>query len=187
MSEPRADDGLAARFATALRAADGTPHLGAEPAAVALEVAGAPPATIAVDDDAALEELADTLRTAGHVVVRPHEPGYRDTLPDAALGITRCAAAIADTGTLMLVCDAAHPRSTSLLPRTHVAVVAASDLVRSIGDALHRAPSPLPSAITLVTGPSRSADIEQILTLGVHGPAHVHVVLPVIADGSPGL
>ena len=81
--------------------------------------------------------------------------------------------------TLMLVFDAAHPRSTSLLPRTHVAVVEHDDLVASLADALARVPSPAPSAVTFVTGPSRSADIEQILTLGVHGPAQVHVVLPV--------
>jgi L-lactate utilization protein LutC len=182
VSEPRADDALADRFATALRAVDGTPHVGEKPAVVVLEVAGAPPATIAVDDDEALEGLVDALHAAGHVIVRPHEPGYREALPDAALGVTRCAAAIADTGTLMLACDAAHPRSTSLLPRTHVAVVDQPDLVASLGDALRRAPSPLPSALTFVTGPSRSADIEQILTLGVHGPAHVHVVLPVTPD-----
>ncbi len=177
MSEPRADGGLAARFATALEAADGTPHLGATPSAVVLEVAGSAPATIAVDDDSALDGLVAELRAAGHVVVRPHEPSYLDVLPDATVGVTRCAAAIADTGTLMLVFDAAHPRSTSLLPRTHVAVVDEADLVASIGEALGHSPSPLPSAITFVTGPSRSADIEQILTLGVHGPAHVHVVL----------
>ncbi|HWW44929.1 MAG TPA: LUD domain-containing protein [Acidimicrobiia bacterium] len=177
MSGSATDDGLAARFAAALRAADGTPHLGEEPSSVALAVAGSAPATIAVDDDSALEDLATALQAAGHVVVRPHEPAYRDALPDAALGITRCAAAIADTGTLMLLFDAAHPRSTSLLPRTHVAVVDEADLVASLGEALGRVPTPLPSAVTFVTGPSRSADIEQILTLGVHGPAHVHVVL----------
>jgi L-lactate utilization protein LutC len=182
VSGTAADDGLAARFAAALRAADGTPHLGGEATAVALDVAGPPPATIAVDDDGALEELAAALQAAGHVVVRPHEASYRATLPDAVMGVTRCVAAIADTGTLMLVFDAAHPRSTSLLPRTHVAVVDGPDLVASLGEALRRAPSPLPSAITFVTGPSRSADIEQILTLGVHGPAHVHVVLPAASD-----
>ena len=122
MSEPRADGGLAARFATALEAADGTPHLGAKPSAVVSEVAGSPPATIAVDDDAALDGLVAELHAAGYVVVRPHEPSYREALPDAAQRVT-------------------------------------------------------PSAITFVTGPSRSADIEQILTLGVHGPARVHVVL----------
>ncbi|HEY6319696.1 MAG TPA: lactate utilization protein [Acidimicrobiia bacterium] len=179
MSEStRVDDGLAARFATELRTADGTPHLGEDPVAVAMDAAGLPPATIAIDDDPALERLASALQVAGHTIVRPHEPSYREALPDAAVGVTRCRAAIADTGTLMLVFDAAHPRSTSLLPRTHLAVVEHDDLVDSLGDALARVPSPAPSAVTFVTGPSRSADIEQILTLGVHGPAQVHVVLP---------
>ena len=179
MPEPRpADGGLAARFADELTAADGTAHLGAEAVAVALEVAGAAQTTIAVDDDAALDPLADALAAAGHTVRRPHDPTYRADLVDTALGVTRCAAAIADTGTLMLVFDTAHPRSTSLLPRVHLAVVHDGDLVPSLGEALARVPSPPPSALTFVTGPSRSADIEQILTLGVHGPAQVHVVLP---------
>jgi L-lactate dehydrogenase complex protein LldG len=111
-------------------------------------------------------------------VVRPDDPTYRGELAGAAVGVTRCAAAVADTGSLMLVFDRVHPRSTSLLPRAHVAVVRPADLVASLGDALARIPSPAPSAVTFVTGPSRSADIEQILTLGVHGPARVDVVLP---------
>jgi len=175
---PPAEGGLAARFADELTAADGTPHVGAEAVTVALAVAGAPPTTVAVDDDPALEPLADALAAAGHTVRRPQDPTYRADLVDAALGVTRCAAAIADTGTLMLVFDPAHPRSTSLLPRVHLAVVHDADLVGSLGEALARVPTPPPSALTFVTGPSRSADIEQILTLGVHGPARVHVVLP---------
>ena len=179
MSKPRAaDGGLAVRFADELTAADGTPHLGGEPVAVALAVAGEAPTTIAVDDDPALDPIVDALTAAGHTVRRPHDPTYRADLAHATLGVTRCAAAIADTGTLMLVFDAAPPRSTSLLPRVHLAVVEDDDLVPSLGDALGRVPSPAPSAITFVTGPSRSADIEQILTLGVHGPGRVHVVLP---------
>ena len=178
MSEPVRDDALAARFAEELRAADGTPHRGGDPATVALEVAGAPPATIAVDDDPALDRVADALAAAGHHVVRPTAPSYRADLPGAVLGVTRCTAAIADTGTLLLAFDAAHPRSTSLLPRAHLAVVERADLVGSLAEALARIASPAPSAVTLITGPSRSADIEQILTLGVHGPAQVHAVLP---------
>jgi L-lactate utilization protein LutC len=177
--EPRpGDEELVGRFAEELTAADGTAHRGAEPAGVALEVAGPEPTVVAVDDDPGLEAVADALTAAGHRVVRPSDEGYRATLPDAAVGVTRCVAAIADTGTLLLCFDRSHPRATSLLPRSHLAVVQAEDLVASLGEALARIPSPPPSAVTLVTGPSRSADIEQILTLGVHGPAHVHVVLP---------
>jgi L-lactate utilization protein LutC len=171
-------DDLAGRFATELSAVDGTPHPGADPGQVAVELLGPEPTLVAVDDDPAVEPVAAALADAGHEVMRPTDPQYRDRLASATLGVTGCVAAIADTGTLMLTTDRSHPRATSLLPRTHLAVVRPDDLVRSLDDALRRIPTPAPSAVTLVTGPSRSADIEQILTLGVHGPARVHVVLP---------
>ena len=179
VSEPRHGDGeLVGRFAEELTAADGTAHRGAQASSVALEVAGPEPTVVAVDDDASLDTVADALAAAGHRVLRPSDESYRATLPRAAVGVTRCLAAIADTGTLLLTFDRSHPRATSLLPRSHLAVVHAEDLVPSLAEALARIPSPPPSAVTFVTGPSRSADIEQILTLGVHGPAHVHAVLP---------
>jgi L-lactate dehydrogenase complex protein LldG len=174
---PAAAD-LAARFAAELSAADGTPHRGEDPTSVAIAVVGGEPAVVAVDGDADLDPVAAALTAAGHTVLRPDDPNYRSRLAGAAVGVTRCVAAVADTGSLMLVFDRAHPRSTSLLPRTHVAVVQPADLVPSIADALARIPSPPPSAVTFVTGPSRSADIEQLLTLGVHGPARVDVALP---------
>jgi L-lactate dehydrogenase complex protein LldG len=173
-----ADDELVRRFAGELTAADGVPHRGREASAVAREVLGSEPAVVAVDDDEGLESVAAALASAGHRVVRPRDDGYRAALPGAAIGVTRCLAAIADTGTLLLACDRSHPRATSLLPRSHLAVVHTGEVVASLADALARIPSPPPSAVTCITGPSRSADIEQILTLGVHGPAHVHVVLP---------
>jgi L-lactate utilization protein LutC len=173
----QADPELARRFADELTAVAGTPHPGEDPSRVAVDLLGPAPALVAIDDDLDLETLAETLTTAGHDVLRPPDPSYRDRLAGAAVGITRCVAAIADTGTLLLAFDQAHPRSTSLLPRTHLAIVGPGDLVPTLADALARLPNPAPSAVTCVTGPSRSADIEQILTLGVHGPAQVHVVL----------
>ncbi len=177
MATGPADSELARRFAAELTAVAGTPHLGADPGRVAVDVLGTAPAVVAVDDDPDLEPVAAALATAGHDVIRPGDRSYRDRLAGASVGVTRCVAAIADTGTLLLAFDRAHPRSTSLLPRTHLAIVEPGDLVLSLGDALARIPSPAPSAVTCVTGPSRSADIEQILTLGVHGPEQVHVVV----------
>ena len=177
MSTPAAEPDLADRFAAELRRADGVPHPGADPQELALSLAP-PGAVVAVDDDPELEDLAAATAAAGRVVLRPADPTFRDRLPTATLGVTRCRAAIADTGTLLLVFDRSHPRGTSLLPRVHLAVVHAADLVPGLGDGLARIPSPPPSAVTLVTGPSRSADIEQLLTLGVHGPAQVHAALP---------
>jgi L-lactate utilization protein LutC len=168
---------LVEQFALELAAVAGSPHRGEHAVDVALALLTSP-SLVAVDGDAELDALAAALVEAGHEVLRPTDTAFRDRLPVAAVGVTRCTAAIADTGTLLLVFDDAHPRSTSLVPRIHLAVVHEDDLVASLPDAFARMPSPPPSAMTFVTGPSRSADIEQLLTLGVHGPAEVHVVLP---------
>ena len=169
---------LAERFAAELAGVAGTPHRGVDPAALATELAGDPPAVVAVDGDGALDRVADALTAAGHTVVRPDDVAWREQVAAAVMGVTRCAAALADTGTLLLMCAPTRPRATSLVPRVHLAVVEDDDLVPSLPDALARAEGALPSGMVCITGPSRSGDIEQVLTLGVHGPAEVHVVLP---------
>lgn len=151
--------------------------MGADPLAVALEVAGDAPAVVAVDSDPALDRIASALAGAGHEVIRPSEEAWTHRIEAARLGVTRCAAALCDTGTLLLAFGPDRPRATSLVPRVHLAIVTPEDLVPSLADALARLPNPLPSGVALVTGPSRSGDIEQIITLGVHGPQAVHVVL----------
>jgi L-lactate dehydrogenase complex protein LldG len=99
---------------------------------------------------------------------------------DDLVGITGAYCAIAETGTLMLLSAAATPAATSLLPETHIAVVAARRLVRTMEDAwqlLRAEHGMLPRAVNFISGPSRTADIEQTLTLGAHGPYRVHVIL----------
>ena len=180
---------LAERFARELAAVAGTPHAGANAAEVALEVAGQTPIVAAVDGDTdgdggsggvGLDAIADELARAGHRVLRPSDASWSAELAGAYLGVTGCAAALADTGTLLLTFGPGRPRGTSLVPRVHLAIVKEGDLVPSLPDGLARVADGgrLASAMACVTGPSRSGDIEQILTLGVHGPAHVHVVLP---------
>ncbi len=97
------------------------------------------------------------------------------------VGITGCLCAIAETGTLMLLSGADTPPETSLLPETHIAVVDSNRIVRGMEDAweLMRAerPGALPRAVNLISGPSRTADIEQTVTLGAHGPYRVHIIL----------
>ena len=95
------------------------------------------------------------------------------------LGLTGADAALADTGSLVVVAGPGRGRLTSLLPPVHVAVVPASRLVASLGDLLDERPGLLDEAsnVVCITGPSRTADIEMTLTHGVHGPKHVHVVL----------
>lgn len=97
-----------------------------------------------------------------------------------AAGITGAFCAIAETGTLMLVSGPRTPAATSLLPETHVAVIEAARIVRGMEDAwqlLRGARDALPRAVNFVSGPSRTADIEQTVTLGAHGPYRVHIVL----------
>lgn len=96
------------------------------------------------------------------------------------VGVTGSYCAIAETGTLMLLSSADTPATVSLLPETHVAVVAASRIVAAMEDAWNLARtemSQLPRAVNFVSGPSRTGDIEQTIVLGAHGPYRVHVVV----------
>jgi L-lactate dehydrogenase complex protein LldG len=96
------------------------------------------------------------------------------------VGITASFCAIAETGTMLLLSGAQTPGSTSLLPETHVAIVPTARIVKGMEDAwaLVRAErGELPRATNFVSGPSRTADIEQTLVLGAHGPYRVHIIL----------
>jgi L-lactate dehydrogenase complex protein LldG len=95
-------------------------------------------------------------------------------------------AAVAETGTLVLPSDAARPTTLNILAETEIVVLRASRVVGAYEEAwdLLRAERPdpatggfMPRNVMLVTGPSRSADIEQTLELGAHGPRRLHVVL----------
>jgi L-lactate dehydrogenase complex protein LldG len=96
------------------------------------------------------------------------------------VGITGAFCAIAETGTLMLLSGPRTPAETSLLPETHIAIVRTSRIVRGMEDAwslLRTEHGALPRAVNFISGPSRTADIEQTLVLGAHGPYRVHIVL----------
>jgi L-lactate dehydrogenase complex protein LldG len=96
------------------------------------------------------------------------------------VGVTGAFCAVAETGTLMLVSGAATPASVSLVPETHVAVLSARRIVAHMEDAwdlLRAERRELPRAVNFVSGPSRTADIEQTLILGAHGPYRVHVII----------
>lgn len=96
------------------------------------------------------------------------------------VGITGCYCAIAETGTLMLLSGPDTPATVSLLPETHVAVLAASRIVSGMEEAWNLARTELgqlPRAVNFISGPSRTGDIEQTIVLGAHGPYRVHVVV----------
>jgi L-lactate dehydrogenase complex protein LldG len=97
-----------------------------------------------------------------------------------AVGITGCFCALAETGTLLQLSASGRPASTSLLPATHIAVLPAGRIVATMEDAwdlVRRECGTLPRAANLISGPSRTADIEQTLVLGAHGPCRVHIVI----------
>lgn len=96
------------------------------------------------------------------------------------VGITGAYCALAETGTLVTVSGPGTPPTVSLLPETHIAVVRAQRIVRGMEEAwkLMRGEfSRLPRVVNFISGPSRTADIEQTVTLGAHGPYRVHIVL----------
>ena len=96
------------------------------------------------------------------------------------LGITSVFCAIAETGTLVLLSHENTPAATSLLPETHIAVVKTARIVKGMEEAwalLRTERGSLPRAVNFISGPSRTADIEQTVTLGAHGPYRVHIVL----------
>ncbi|MGB0384882.1 MAG: LutC/YkgG family protein [Ardenticatenaceae bacterium] len=113
----------------------------------------------------------------------PNDPQTRrDThlgLSDVGVGLTSAMGALADTGTLVVQCGIGRGRLASLLPPVHIAVLKKNQLYPSIAHFIRAHPDAAKetSNLVFITGPSRTADIEQTLTLGVHGPKELHVIL----------
>ena len=138
---------------------------------------------IALSDAPAVSVLARSI-TADEIKICP-EP---EDLFNFDVGITMAQAAIAETGTLVLVAETERHRLVSLLPPVHIAIVYSGDIVSTIGAALNQLRGndarQMSRATTFITGPSRTADIELTLTVGVHGPKELHVI--VIDDPGSG-
>jgi L-lactate dehydrogenase complex protein LldG len=107
------------------------------------------------------------------------------------VGVTACFAAIAETGTLMLVSGPESPTRNNFLPETHIVVVRSADVAATYEEGwmrLRHAKATaeggvaMPRTVNFITGPSRTGDIEQRLELGAHGPRRLHIVL--IDDGA---
>jgi L-lactate dehydrogenase complex protein LldG len=117
-------------------------------------------------------EGVDEVRLTG-VGVR----AVRGVDPTLRAGITGALGAIADTGTLVLPSGEGRPLSASLLPEIHIAVIRASQIVRSLEEALQMKEVREAASVVLISGPSRTADIEMTLTIGVHGPKELIVYM----------
>jgi len=119
--------------------------------------------------------LADLDWRGAGLVVEPRAACSTDLV-----GITSVFCAVAETGSLMLLSGPATPTNVSLLPETHVVLLPISRIVGRMEDAwalLRQDTHALSRAINFVSGPSRTADIEQTVTLGAHGQYRVLIVL----------
>lgn len=103
----------------------------------------------------------------------------REACASAAVGITSADYALADTGSLAVLSSPAEARMISLLPPAHIAVVPADRILSGLDELFSVLPNPagVTSAMVLITGPSRTGDIEQILVRGVHGPGEITVIV----------
>ncbi len=112
----------------------------------------------------------------------------RQSLFDAELAITGADVLIAETGTIVVMAGPEEPRSLTLLPPVHIVVADHSQILPDLFDLFagfetQRQDRSLPSCLTLITGPSKTGDIELRLVTGVHGPGEVHIVLLTGASG----
>lgn len=101
---------------------------------------------------------------------------------DDAVTMSRARAAAAETGTLFLTSGVENPTTLNFLPDTHIAVIRKKDILGSYEDAWNAlrdiyGARTLPRAVNLISGPSRTADIEQIIVMGAHGPRRLHVII----------
>ena len=130
--------------------------------------------------------LAEALAGAGLGLVSgnvPNDPNHTTVLAALAeieVGLSGAQAALADTGSIILASGPGRPRNASLLPPLHIAVVPVAELYPTMQDWLAAGGAELAKStanLVVVTGSSRTSDIELQLTLGMHGPIELHVVL----------
>jgi len=132
------------------------------------------PATLRMGADARLAEL-DWSETAIEVT---HGPSKGDDLN----GLSHAFGAIAETGTIAMTSGPGNPTTLNFLPDNHIVVLREADLMgdaESLWDRLRAAygKAIAPRTVNLITGPSRSGDIEQQIVLGAHGPRRLHIII----------
>jgi L-lactate dehydrogenase complex protein LldG len=158
-----------ARFTAAFEALVGKAHLATNPAAAGDIVRAI------VGSRTFLASRAPLLEACGI----PGSDFSRDVCATVDVGITTADYGLADTGSLVVLSESHESRLLSLLPPCHIAVLDRSRLVENLDEllALHPDPAATSSGLVLITGPSRTADIEMLLVRGVHGPGEIHTVI----------
>ncbi|HEX4055873.1 MAG TPA: lactate utilization protein [Tepidisphaeraceae bacterium] len=115
---------------------------------------------------------------AAHLTPHRWDESTLDAAYDLDCGITDVYAAVAETGSLVIRPSPGHGRALSLVPPIHIAIVEPSNIVPDLIDLMDKiAGQPTSPNITLITGPSKTADIEGSLVTGVHGPGLVQIFL----------
>lgn len=173
---------LLGSFVTAATAAGATVHRGEGPTVsdelLAELVARHRVRRAVVSAEPAAALVGEALTRLG-VDVAP-SPASPRVSAQADVGVTSAVALVAATGSVVLDSTAMRSRAASLLPPVHLCVAPVGLVVRSPSEVLRPLtghPDRLPSNLVFVTGPSRTGDIEQLLTIGVHGPTAVEIVL----------
>jgi len=118
-----------------------------------------------------IDLFAANLARNGMVVHR----GQRPTVDGAVE--SEAAYGLADPGSVVMVASPSQSRAESLLPDVHVAVITEDRVLPGLAELLAELEGRLPSGLVIISGPSRSADIEQQLVTGVHGPKEQHVAI----------
>src|SRR5262245_9406119 len=134
------------------------------------------PQRVAVSDAAVVRKIVGQLKAEAAFLDAPNQ----SELFDCDLGITAAQLAIAETGTLVLESERERNRLASLVPPVHVAIIQASRIRRTMAEILELIANSevgLSRAITFITGPSRTSDIELTLAIGVHGPGKLYVIV----------
>ncbi|GAX89529.1 LutC/YkgG family protein [Effusibacillus lacus] len=129
-----------------------------------------------------VDSLFESLGAKMEIWGRGETRSMKEIANDAEAGITWADYAVADTGTLALFSSREKARSVSLLPPIHIAIFRAEQLVTRIGEVMVKMDQMgreggLPAGVNFITGPSRSADIENDLSIGVHGPKKVYALI----------
>lgn len=182
-------DELAGRFQSEMIRVGGRFHHATSDESVCAyieQVAAAERATTVICSNPQLaDEFGIAKRLAAKGIAFITDPTESDIVTNAAradIGITGIDYALAETGSLVLLARAEQPRSVSLLPPVHIALIRPEQIIRGFDELfeLLRADfeaTGVKSAVTFITGPSRTADIELTLVVGVHGPQQLHAVL----------
>lgn len=166
-------EGFLERWETAAGTFEQLPHADAVPAAV----------------ERYLEEhglVAGALAMADHPLLRARawpdhiQPAYRSARPDDQTAVMVAYAGLAETGTLVFLAGSDSPTSLNFLPDHLICILPRSRLLEhpeALWEELRKREQGMPRAVNLVTGPSRTADVEQKLQLGAHGPRRVHLLI----------